>query len=73
MAQNDREKALSSLYGKALQELRRRHDVEFHEILDGLYAESGIDVKRRLTGERKRQADIAKAKALLAALEAGTD
>ena len=69
MAQTDREKTLSALYGKALKELRRRHDVEFHEILDDLYAETGIDVKRRLTGERKRQAEIAKAKALLASLE----
>lgn len=73
MAQSDREKTLSALYGKALQELRRRHEVEFSEILDGLYQESGVDVKRRLTGERKRQADIAKAKAVLAALEAGEE
>lgn len=75
MAQSDRDKArekvLSSLYTKAHRELRRRHDMEFHDILDELYKESGIEVKRRLTGERKRQADIAKAKALLAALEAG--
>jgi len=63
---------MSSLYAKAMKELKRQHDVEFHEILDGLYAESGIDVKRRLTGERKRQADIAKAKALLASLEGST-
>lgn len=73
MSQTDREKVMSSLYAKAMKELKRRHDVEFHEILDGLYAESGIDVKRRLTGERKRQADIAKAKALLASLEGSTD
>lgn len=69
MAQTDREKTLSALYGKALKELRRRHDVEFHDILDGLYREAGVDVKRRLTGERKRQAEIAKAKALIASLE----
>jgi hypothetical protein len=71
MAQSDREKELSALYGKALKELRRKHDVEFHGILEGLYKEAGMDVKRRLTGERKRQADIAKAKAVLAALEGG--
>lgn len=71
MAQNDRAKVLAALYAKALKELRRKHDVEFHEILDGLYAESGVEVKRRLTGERKRQADIAKAKAVLASLEDG--
>ena len=73
MAQNAREKTLSALYGRALKELRRRHDVEFHEILDGLYKDTGIDVKRRLTGERKRQAEIAKAKALLASLEGGSN
>lgn len=73
MAQSDREKTLSALYGKALKELRRRHDVEFHSILDDLYKEAGVDVKRRLTGERKRQAEIAKAKATLAALEGGSN
>ena len=71
MAQTEREKSLSSLYGKALKELRRRHDVEFHGILDDMYRDAGIEVRRRLTGERKRLADIAKAKETLAALEAG--
>lgn len=69
MAASDRGKTMSSIYGSALTELRHRHDAEFHEILDDLYAKSGLEVKRRLTGERKRQADIARAKAVLASLE----
>lgn len=38
-------------------------------LLQEQYEEMGISVRKRLTGERKRQADIEKAKAVLAALE----
>jgi len=38
-------------------------------LLQEQYDEMGIAVRKRLTGERKRQADIEKARATLAALE----
>jgi hypothetical protein len=39
-------------------------------LLEEQYANMGITVRKRLTGERKRQADLDKARARVAALEA---
>ena len=67
---SDRQAMLAKAYSRATQELRKHHADEFHMLLQEQYEEMGITVRKRLTGERKRQADIEKAKATLAALEA---
>lgn len=66
---SDRAKLLARAYARATQELRAHHADEFHTLLQEQYDEMGITVRKRLTGERKRQADIEKARATLAALE----
>lgn len=62
----DKRKEMSAAYQDANKILRSRHIVEFHEILEQAYVARGLDVKKRLTGARKRQAEIEKARALLA-------
>lgn len=66
---DNRNALLAKAYSRATQELRKHHAEEFHMLLQEQYDEMGISVRKRLTGERKRQADIEKAKAVLAALE----
>ena len=66
---DNRAQLLARAYARATQELRSHHADEFHSLLQGQYDEMGITVRKRLTGERKRQADIEKARATLAALE----
>lgn len=66
---DNRNALLAKAYSRATQELRKHHAEEFHMLLQEQYDEIGISVRKRLTGERKRQADIEKAKATLAALE----
>ena len=65
----DRSKLLARAYARATQELRSHHAEEFHVLLQEQYDDMGITVRKRLTGERKRQADLEKARAVLAALE----
>lgn len=67
---SDRAALLAKAYSRATQELRKHHAEEFHMLLQEQYADLGLNVRKRLTGERKRQADIEKARATLAALEA---
>lgn len=67
---SDRQALLAKAYSRATQELRKHHAEEFHLLLQEQYEKMGVSVRKRLTGERKRQADIEKAKATLAALEA---
>lgn len=69
---DNRNALLAKAYSRATQELRKYHGEEFHMLLQEQYDEMGISVRKRLTGERKRQADIEKAKAVLAALENAT-
>jgi hypothetical protein len=66
---DNRNALLAKAYSRATQELRKHHAEEFHMLLQEQYEEIGITVRKRLTGERKRQADIEKARATLAALE----
>ena len=66
---DNRNALLAKAYSRATQQLRKHHAEEFHMLLQEQYEEMGISVRKRLTGERKRQADIEKAKAVLAALE----
>ena len=56
----DRTKFLSSAYARATALLRKNHSEEFHEILAGIYEQEGVDVKKRLTGIRKKKAQLAK-------------
>lgn len=67
---DNRQKALAQAYARATQELRKHHAEEFHMLLEEQYVDMGITVRKRLTGERKRQADLDKARARVAALEA---
>jgi hypothetical protein len=70
MTMSDRSVLLGKAYQAATKELRNHHAEEFHMLLQEQYDAMGLDVRKRLTGERKREADIEKAKAVLAALEA---
>jgi hypothetical protein len=66
----ERRRLLGKAYSMADRELRQRHSEEFHVILSEVYAEMGIEVRKRLTGERKRQRDIIALRERLASLEA---
>jgi hypothetical protein len=70
---DNRNALLAKAYSRATQELRKHHAEEFHTLLQEQYDEIGITVRKRLTGERKRQADLEKARAVLAALENSAD
>lgn len=65
-----RAQLLAKAYSAADKELRHRYADEFHEILAQQYVAMGITVRKRLTGERKRQATIAALKEQLASIEA---
>lgn len=64
-----RTKSLAKAYSVANRELRVRHAEEFHEILAEVYDQMGLVVRKRLTGDRKRKADIESLKDRLASLE----
>jgi hypothetical protein len=70
---DNRNALLAKAYSRATQELRKHHAEEFHMLLQEQYDEIGITVRKRLTGERKWQADLEKARAVLAALENSSD
>ncbi len=65
----DHEKEVKRAYVRATTRLRRLYQDEFHALLAQEYESAGLNVRKRLTGERKRQAEIERARALLA--EAG--
>jgi hypothetical protein len=69
----ERRRLLTKAYSTADRELRKRHSEEFHAILAEVYSEMGIEVRKRLTGERKRKADIAALRERLASLEGSSD
>ena len=58
---------LSSARSEALRRLVEMYPQDFYALKSDVYRERGISVKRRMTGEMKRQRDIAKAKAFLEA------
>lgn len=66
---SDHLKEVKRAYVRATAELRKQYADEFHVLLAAEYEKAGLSVRKRLTGERKRQAEIARARALLA--EAG--
>jgi hypothetical protein len=61
----DRRNELTRAYQAALGKLRSRHDSEFHEILAEVYAERGIEVRKRVSRIESHNRRIAAAKALL--------
>jgi len=55
-----------SAYAEATKRLRMQHINQFHVILNEVYAERGLEVKKRLRGQRLLDKKISDAKALLA-------
>jgi hypothetical protein len=69
---NDRQTAMSSAYAEASKRLRLNHIDEFHVLLDEVYVERGMEIKKRLRGQRLLDKKIAEAKALIAQVEGVT-
>jgi len=61
------DKELASARNEALRRLVQMYPQDFYALKSDVYRERGMSVKRRMTGEMKRQRDIAKAKAFLEA------
>jgi hypothetical protein len=59
-------KQMTSAYQEASKRLRKKHDVEFHAILEQVYEEYGMVVKKRMSHAQKQALRIQEAKALLA-------
>lgn len=66
MSVNEHQKAVHAAYGEATKRLRKKYDDEFHQILEQVYEERGLQIRKRLTGERKKAAEIEAARAVLA-------
>lgn len=66
MSQSEHQKAVHAAYSEATKRLRKQYENEFHQILEQVYDERGISVRKRLTGERKKAAEIEAARAVLA-------
>lgn len=69
---DDRRNALMRAYQDASAELRRRHDSEFHEILQDIYIQKGLEVRKRRSRKQAADARIEAARRLLDAA-ANTD
>ena len=65
MENSEHKKSMTAAYQEALRRLRINNEKEFHSLLETVYAERGIEVKKRLTGSRKVAYELAKARALL--------
>ena len=66
MSETEHQKNMRGAYLEATKRLRSMHAEQFHKLLEQVYDERGMTVRKRLTGERKRQAEIEKARAILA-------
>jgi hypothetical protein len=62
---SERKKSLTAAHQEASRRLRLNHEYEFHSLLEDIYFERGINVQKRLTGSRKRDAELDRARALL--------
>ena len=62
-------KELVRYYALAQAELRNRHDAEFHEILQAIYAENNVDVIPRGSRAQQRQRRIERQEKLLKELK----
>lgn len=67
MERDDRRRELMRAYAEASNELRRRHDAEFHDILQDIYVERNLTVRKRRSRQQAKQARIDEARRLLAA------
>jgi uncharacterized protein with PIN domain len=52
-------------YQEAAARLRRRHDEEFHEILNEVYAEWGMEIKKRRSRQQVAKDQIEAARRIL--------
>jgi hypothetical protein len=66
---NDRRRMIAICNSRALQQLRRRHQDEYSELLQKAYSDAGLTVRPRLSGSALREDRIAKHKAALEVLE----
>lgn len=66
MSQSEHQKAMGSAYTEATKRLRKKYEEEFHALLEQVYEERGLTIRKRLTGERKKAAEIEAARAVLA-------
>lgn len=65
---NLRQLQMQKAYKEATKRLRTFHAEEFHILLEEVYEEHGLNVRKRLTGERKRKAMLADARRVIAEL-----
>lgn len=56
---------LSRAYQRALGRLRANHDEEFHEILAGVYAEMGLDIRKRASRAEMQKRRLAEAQKIV--------
>ena len=61
------DKEIASARAEAVKRLVQMYPQDFYDLKGDVYRERGMSVERRMTGEMKRQRDIAKAKAFLEA------
>lgn len=61
----DRRNTLMRAYADATSELRRRHDGEFHEILQEIYDKKGLSVRKRRSRRQAALARIEEARRIL--------
>ena len=59
-------KQMTSAYQEAMKRLRKQYDNEFHAILEQVYEEAGMVVKKRMSHAQKQARRIEEAKALIA-------
>jgi hypothetical protein len=57
----ERNKQLARCYQEALSKLKKKHDDEFHHILAGVYAEHGMEVRKRLSRIESKYKQLAEA------------
>lgn len=67
----EQRKEVLKAYQDAARELRSRHDDEFHEILERLYEERGIEVKKRRSRKQAARARLQAALEIVSAANAG--
>jgi metal-responsive CopG/Arc/MetJ family transcriptional regulator len=62
---DDRNKEIARCYQEALSRLKKKHDDEFHKILAAVYAEHGLQVRKRLSRIESKYKQLAEAQAWL--------
>lgn len=59
-------KETSAAYAEAVRRLKGLHEEEFQGILRGVYEERGLTIRVRMTSKQKLEAELDKARQLLA-------